>query len=248
MIIWYIECCWLRYRYMNSVAGHTCSNRLYYTTPCSLQRLGLESPSACGLPFINLYQGRCSLQAFTKTKVEVAGAHTWFNQIEGRRVLLACERARSLTPLLTAWGLFYVEDYSNCDHHCLWICHWCKTGEHEFLFGTGSTLRGFSSFHHQSHASSTKRQVVQCRTGRNLTQQSDVAQRQERHAFHSASIVIRPCCHFVEAAVPVVMLLGDWRLRYKHQWGMGLTVQPGLVDSFLLWLAVCMLFQSNRIQ
>ena len=28
------------------------------------------------------------------------------------------------------------------------------------------------------------------------------------------------------------MLLGDWRLRYKHQWGMGLTVQPGLVDSF----------------
>lgn len=44
---------------MNSLAGHTCSDRLHYTTPCSSQRLGLESPSACRLPLSTCIRAHC---------------------------------------------------------------------------------------------------------------------------------------------------------------------------------------------
>ena len=79
----------------------------------------------------------------TKTKVEVAGAHTWFNQIEGRRVLLAwgwgacwpswpghCNWADAISK----WNEMNLK-MAQCALHCLGTCHWYKTGGCELLFG-----------------------------------------------------------------------------------------------------------------
>ena len=143
----------------------------------------------------------------TKTKVEVAGAHTWFNQIEGRRVLLAwgwgacwpswpghCNWADAISK----WNEMNLK-MAQCALHCLGTCHWYKTGGCELLFGEVFPLPTI-------RITQALRRDWWSDAGLNIVWLNGVRVLKDRRdtLFALQAFVIRPCCHFVEGAVPAV--------------------------------------------
>lgn len=120
---------------------------------------------------------------------------------------------------------------AQCALRCLGTCHWYKTGGCELLFGEVFPLPTI-------RVTQALRRDRWSDAGLDIIWLNGVTVLKDRRdkLASIASIVIRPCCHFVEGAVRV--FLGDWRLRYKHQWGKGLTTWPPVGSS--LWRpAVC---------